>query len=258
MWEKYLEEKYGSSVRDIYRQKIEELEGIEAKWVVASRIYNDELFIQGVRGVSVATGIFAPVLLREYGQYFLNNKWIDQHCAYLLERAKSARDLLMQMNGSRAQTPLFPFGAYSDDYSRLLLRYDHHRLLCPLMRGMVEGAATHFGEHAVIAERECMTHGAPSCLMDIKFERNTEGLDLNVVAVLNKSNELADTVLTMLSQREGYTLAEVESLLHAHHSVPQGQARLNKAYTAISQLQHAGLVRSSEEPSLETRKYWRV
>src|SRR5439155_14046 len=160
--------------------------------------------------------------------------------------------------GSRVQTPLFPFGAYSDDHSRILLRYDHHRLLCPLMRGLVEGAAVRFGEHVVIAERECMMQGAPSCLMDIKFERTTEGLDLNVVAVLNKSNELADMVLTMLSQREGYTLAQVESLLQAHHSVPQEQARLRTAYTAISQLQHAGLVRSSEEQSLETRRYWRV
>jgi hypothetical protein len=250
-WERFLFEKHGSRVKDIYRSAVEGK--IEDRWALADRSYDDEVFIQGVRAASGAIDIFPPELLREFGQYFLNNAFTVQKCAYLLEKAESSQNLLTLLNGS-----YISFEPLMTGHNALLLRYNNHRLLCPLLYGCIKGTAEHYGEHVTIRELSCMQYGAQDCLMDIRFERDTEALDLNVVDTLSKSDDLADMVLGMLSYYEGYTLGQVKKLLKAHHGVPQEQARLRTAYTAISHLQHAGLVRSSTEQSLETRKYWRV
>jgi len=252
-WEKFLSERYGTPILEEYRASIADT---DAKWALTSRMYDDSILIRGVETTSRKTGIFATTLLREYGRYFLNNNLTNHLCAYLLSRATSAKDLLMQIRG-----PLFTFTAYSDGSQRLLLQYDSNRFLCSLMVGCIEGAADRFKESVRVQELSCMRFGAPLCLMDVRFERNTESLE--DLSVLNRQSELrwiADEVLKLLPPAGGYTLPQIEMLLRAHPGIPVEQVRRSATYNAVTHLQHAGLVASSADIGdlLQTRRYRRV
>ena len=47
--------------------------------------------------------------------------------------------------------------------------YTSARRLCPLLRGLTEGPARHYGERAEIEERTCMRRGDPACTFDVRF-----------------------------------------------------------------------------------------
>ena len=49
------------------------------------------------------------------------------------------------------------------------IAYSSPRRLCVLLRGLLEGTASHFGENASITESACMQDGAPACLFDVRF-----------------------------------------------------------------------------------------
>lgn len=257
-WEKFLAEKYGSQTLDFYRKSIGDT---PARYALASRVYEDAILLRGVSAVSQATGVRTNELLRQYGRYFMNNSITDHLCAYLLSQAQSAQDLLLAMRNS---APL-GYAAYAEDRSKLLMKYDGHRQLCPILHGCIEGAAERFKEAVHIQERSCMQQGGVCCLMEASFARNTEPLQLESLAMSNKQSGdrwMDSMVLQLLPvyQEAGYTLAQVETLLKAHPGVPMEQVRISTAYKSIAHLQHAGLVASTADQgdTLQSRRYWRV
>lgn len=257
-WEKFLAEEYGKGALEAYRCSLGEN---DAKWALTSRVYDDAVFIRGVHVTSMATGLQSNVLLRRYGRYFMNNSLTDNFCAYLLSQVQSAQDLLLAMRNS-AQ---LGYAAYAEDRSKLLIKYDGHQQLCPILHGCIEGAAKRFHEAVQIKERACMATGDACCLMEVRFARNTEPLQLESPAMSNKQSGdrwVDSMVLQLLPvyQGAGYTLGQVETLLRAHPAMPMEQVRISTAYKSIAHLQHAGLVASTANngDTLQTRRYWRV
>jgi hypothetical protein len=53
--------------------------------------------------------------------------------------------------------------------SGVSISYESPRRLCVLLRGMTEGAARHYGEHADVEETTCMLRGDPACSLEIRF-----------------------------------------------------------------------------------------
>lgn len=268
-WEKFLAEKYSKDVLDFYRKSIADT---TARYALASRVYEDAILLRGVSAASRATGVHTNELLRQYGRYFMNNSLTDHLCAYLLSQAQTAQDLLLAMRDAHAQMrntspsmapPIFGYATYQESPSKLLIKYDSHRQLCPVLYGCIEGAADRFHEAVIIQERSCMQHGAPACLMEARFEQKTEPLRLESLEMSHKQSEsrwMDSMVLQLLPMQGGYTLKQVNELLQAHPGVPNEQVRPSAAYNSISHLQHAGLVASTADRGdvLLDRRYWRV
>ena len=67
-----------------------------------------------------------------------------------------------------AETPDFAYEEPTKD--RLVMHYSSKRRLCPLVRGLLDGAAKSFGESIVVTETACMHDGAERCTFDLAFE----------------------------------------------------------------------------------------
>lgn len=67
-----------------------------------------------------------------------------------------------------ADAPNFDFDTTSPEL--LVMRYRSKRKLCSLALGMIESAAMHFGEEALIEHPHCMKSGADCCEFRIVFK----------------------------------------------------------------------------------------
>src|SRR5947199_2898112 len=93
-WEKYLSERFGSSLLNEYRKAIGEA---PATAPLASRVYDDQTLLAGVGAACTLTRLPAETLLREYGRYFIVNGLTSHLCAYLLSQVHTGYDLLLTM-----------------------------------------------------------------------------------------------------------------------------------------------------------------
>ena len=67
-----------------------------------------------------------------------------------------------------AETPDFDYEEPSED--RLVMHYSSKRQLCPLVRGLLDGAAKSFNESIVVKETACTHQGAERCTFELTFE----------------------------------------------------------------------------------------
>ncbi len=67
-----------------------------------------------------------------------------------------------------ADVPGFDFE--SVEGGTLRMGYHSQRKLCSFAEGLLEGAARHYGEEAVIVQPACMKRGDDHCLLEITFE----------------------------------------------------------------------------------------
>ncbi len=269
-WEKYLAERFGNDFLNLYREAV----GETASTVpLTSRVYDDAQLLAGLSAASQLAHFPADALLREYGRYFLINGLTSHLCAYLLAQAHSGRDLLLMMRKAHAQMrkapegltpPVFGFEALLNNPNGLILIYDSHRQLCPVLYGAIEGAAERFGERAQIIERTCMKRGAPECRFEVQFLAGLNGHSSREtqeqIAQRKSKQQLADMVLAALPDTNGVTLQELQGIM-LHWQVHPNQLRLSLLLEALKNLQFAGLVASSaNQPGddLAHRRYWRV
>lgn len=174
-WEKYLSERFTSSILKEYRDA---LAGTPATVALASRVYDDDILLTGIATVSHITRVPLETLLREFGRYFITNGLTRHLCAYILSQVHSGRDLLLAMHDAHQQMsrlpegltpPLFQYSTQSQKPDELTLIYDSPRKLCPVLIGAIEGAAERYGEQVHVVEQTCMKRGDFVCRFDIRF-----------------------------------------------------------------------------------------
>ncbi len=269
-WERYLADRFGNAFLGRYRETIGET---VASVPLASRVYDDQQLLAGVTMASQLTHFSVDSLLREYGHYFLINGLTDHLCAYLLAQVHSGRDLLLMMRKVHAQMkhlpdgltpPVFGFELLPQSAAGLVLIYDSHRQLCPVLYGAIEGAAERFGETTQIFESACMRHGAAACRFEVNFVRNSaplpEAPTPQQVAQARTKQQLADLVLTALPDTDGLTLQNLQKLMQ-HWPIAPDRLRPSVLFEALEHLQFAGLVASTaNQPgdNFSLRRYWRV
>jgi predicted hydrocarbon binding protein len=92
--------------------------------------------------------------------------------------APSAKDFLLGMDSVHSSTknlakealpPKFTYEQPASD--RLVMVYKSNRKLCALMRGLILGAASHFGEKVELKESRCMVKGDTECRFEMRFSR---------------------------------------------------------------------------------------
>ena len=104
-----------------------------------------------------------PLLAAKYPQFF--------------QPHTSARPFLLTLNDiihpevrklyPGADVPEFDFD--TTDPEMLVMGYRSARKLCTFAEGLIEGAATHYGEHASIHQSQCMLRGDPKCVLHVKL-----------------------------------------------------------------------------------------
>jgi|SRR5215472_7004506 len=99
-WEKYLAERFGTSLVAVYRRAIGEDSGERP---LTSRVYDDEQLLGGVAAASRLTQLPVDTMLREFGRYFILNGLTGRLCAYLLNQVHSGRELLLVMRQAHEQ-----------------------------------------------------------------------------------------------------------------------------------------------------------
>jgi hypothetical protein len=66
-----------------------------------------------------------------------------------------------------ADVPVFDFDTSSEEV--LVMGYASPRKLCAFAEGLIEGAAAHYGERALIEQPKCMVRGDEKCVLEISF-----------------------------------------------------------------------------------------
>ena len=103
VWEKYLNERFGSKFIDSYRESIGEPKD---QLPITGRVYPDELLLKGLHAASQLSFVAQDRLLFEYGKYFMINGLVEYLCGYLLAQAWTAYDLVLLMRTRRCDARL--------------------------------------------------------------------------------------------------------------------------------------------------------
>lgn len=284
VWEKYLNERFGSKFIHTYREMIGESAD---NLPITGKTYPDALLVKGVGAASKLSRFSEDRLLVEYGRYFMINGLVEYLCGYLLAQAWCGYDLLLLMRDAHAQMrrtpdgltpPLFTYEVLSDDHNHMVLTYESDRQLCSLLEGCIYGAAERFGEKAHVRELSCLKKGDAVCRFEVRFEgeswakRATPEMIKREKQRLSKQG-LSNLVLQALSPNvnESITLADIKRMVDQNQGpyfpeIYKEQRNLNSVhisqiYTTLARLQQVGLVASTlNRPgdTFESRRYWRA
>ena len=120
-------------------------------------------------------GVSEPELTRWFGRAALLNLAV-RYPGFFTPHQRT-RDFLLTLNDvihaevrkvhRNANPPTFDFEPVGD--RSLTVTYHSTRGLCLLAEGMIDGAASHFGERAQITQDRCTTDGASSCRLVCEF-----------------------------------------------------------------------------------------
>lgn len=136
--------------------------------------YPDHEFTALIAAGSSALGVTPDELAHRLGHDALLG--LAVRYPRFFEPYASARPFLLTLNDvihpevrklhADATPPEFWF---EDGGAALVVHYQSSRMLCALARGMISGAATHYGERAALEQSSCMLDGAPHCTFTCEF-----------------------------------------------------------------------------------------
>jgi hypothetical protein len=137
--------------------------------------YPDEQIQALVGAAAQMLGLTPFEVLRWFGQQAIPLLF-DRYPGFFSSQA-STRPFVLSVNSiihpevrkiyPGADVPTFEFRDAPE--GRLMMGYLSPRRLCALAQGFIEGAATHYGETAIVEHRECMHKGDKRCLCHISF-----------------------------------------------------------------------------------------
>ncbi len=104
-------------------------------------------------------------LARRFPSFFNQH----HHAKAFLMTVNSIHELEVKKLYADADPPRFMCEEPSPD--RLIMRYDSARRLCPLIEGLIEGVAEHYGSSIRYKQLQCMLHGAQTCAFELDFSR---------------------------------------------------------------------------------------
>ncbi len=123
----------------------------------------------GMLNISLADALYA------FGVYLFDK--LAAAAPIFIESSKDLRSFLLTIHSvihvevrklfPGAETPNFSYEEPADD--QLVMHYTSNRKLCPLVRGLLDGAAKSFNEKLVCKESACMHEGADFCTFELTF-----------------------------------------------------------------------------------------
>jgi hypothetical protein len=135
--------------------------------------YPDQDFTVLVAAAAERLGMPANTTIRWFGRNAMP-LLAEQYPEFFVRHA-STRGFLLELNRihhaevrklyTDADLPMFSYDGTTDEM--LVLSYRSTRKLCAFGEGLLEGAATHFGEQIAIAQPDCMLRGDDHCTLQI-------------------------------------------------------------------------------------------
>jgi heme-NO-binding protein len=141
-----------------------------------SQAYPDESLSWLVALASARTGLEPDEIVFEFGVFTAEVTFARLYPAFF-DVSRSTREFLLTVETRihelvratipNAGPPQLEISPHGEDGVSIV--YDSPRRLCVLLRGLTEGAARHYGEHAEMEERTCMLGGDSACTFDVAF-----------------------------------------------------------------------------------------
>ena len=141
-----------------------------------SEAYPDESLLRLVALSSARTGLEPDEIVFEFGVFAAEITFARLYPAFF-DVSPSAREFLLTVeqrihelvratipNAGPPQLDITPHG--EDGVS---IVYNSPRRLCVLLRGLTEGTARHYDQHAEMDEPTCMLRGDPACTFEVVF-----------------------------------------------------------------------------------------
>ena len=149
--------------------------GAEPEYLL-SESYPDETLLRLVELASAHTGLEPDEIVFELGVFTAEVTFARLYPAFF-DVSTSTRDFLLTVETRihelvratipNARPPGLHITPLGDEGVSII--YDSPRRMCVLLRGLTEGAARRYGEHAEMEERTCMLRGDRACTFDISF-----------------------------------------------------------------------------------------
>jgi hypothetical protein len=135
--------------------------------------YPDQEVVALVSTASRLTNTPVPALLHAFGEFIVPT--LVRMYGHLLKANWKTLDVIEQTEGTihavvrarepGAQPPMLSCTRPKPD--EVVVTYSSPRKLCPLLKGIVGGLATHFRERVGLTESACMLTGAPACKISV-------------------------------------------------------------------------------------------
>lgn len=139
--------------------------------------YPDADLMKLVAAACAALNLPTDTVVRWFGRNALD--LLAQRYPSFFAPHESARPFLLTLNNiihpevrklyPGADVPVFDFDTTSEE--TLIMGYRSVRKMCAFAMGLIEGAASHYGEEAEFEHPECMNRGDEKCVLNIRFKR---------------------------------------------------------------------------------------
>jgi heme-NO-binding protein len=143
---------------------------------VLSEAYPDESLLRLVALASARTGLEPDEIVFEFGVFTAEVTFARLYPAFF-DVSRSTREFLLTVETRihelvratipSAGPPQLDITPHGDGGVSIV--YDSPRRLCVLLRGLTEGTARHYGQHAEMEEPTCMLRGDPACTFEVVF-----------------------------------------------------------------------------------------
>ncbi len=150
-------------------------QGYKYKMYFPVKDYADEEILNLVQTASTALNAPIPDLLEDFGS-FVGPRLLTFYHMYIKNKnmttfdvievaGGSIHDVIHEHNKNRKPPRL---SAHRESSDVLIVHYQSHRKLCPVVRGIIRGLGERFDEKFDIKETQCMHDGADECVMRVK------------------------------------------------------------------------------------------
>jgi len=165
---KYVEAKFDQATWE----KLLEKAGMKHQLFLASTVYPDSDIMALVSTACEMTGQSAGPLLEDFGE-FIAPDLVEQY-KFLVNPSWRLLDFLVNTEDTIHKIVRFHKGVtpprlvatrVSDD--TLVITYNSIRKMCPLLKGIVKGAAKYYKEDVSLLESRCMLRGDPECVVTV-------------------------------------------------------------------------------------------
>ena len=137
--------------------------------------YSDDDLMRLVAAASSALGTPPDEIVRWFGRSALP-LFADTYPQFFEPHA-STRSFVLTLNQvihpevrklyPGADVPVFDFDTSSEEV--LVMGYASPRKMCAFAEGLIQGAASYYGEEALIEQPQCMVRGDEKCVLEISF-----------------------------------------------------------------------------------------
>jgi hypothetical protein len=136
--------------------------------------YPDEEIVALAQTASEALDTPLPAVLEDFGAY-VGNKLMTFYHMYAKDDGWATFDVIENAGGCihhavHKHNPLRKppkLMAQRETNDLLVLRYQSHRKMCHVVKGIVRGLGERYGESFHIEETQCMHQGARECIMNV-------------------------------------------------------------------------------------------